>query len=154
MERTQTLPNREATENLARRLARLAKAGDAVMLKGPLGAGKSTFARAFLRELSGKPDLDVPSPTFTLIQSYDTPNGPVSHFDLWRLDGESALEEMGWDEAREGIVLVEWPDRLGSLTPEEALVVTLSPQPSVALSNVDDGDEPREVQLEGWKGRF
>jgi tRNA threonylcarbamoyladenosine biosynthesis protein TsaE len=69
----------------------------------------------------------VPSPTFTLVQEYETRLGPIHHFDLWRLDGPAGLEELGWDEARDGIVLVEWPDRLGYLRPAGALALTLAP---------------------------
>jgi tRNA threonylcarbamoyladenosine biosynthesis protein TsaE len=121
------LPDLAATEALAAALARLARSGDAVLLDGPLGAGKSAFARAFLRAAAGDPALDVPSPTFTLVQEYETRLGPIHHFDLWRLDGPAGLEELGWDEARDGIVLVEWPDRLGHLRPDGALALTLAP---------------------------
>jgi len=121
------LPDLAATERLATALAGQARPGDAILLEGPLGAGKTAFARAFLRAAAGDPGLEVPSPTFTLVQEYGTALGPVHHFDLWRLAGPAALEELGWDEAREGIVLVEWPDRLGALRPPEALTLTLAP---------------------------
>eukprot|EP01035_Chromulina_nebulosa_P035480 gene35480-47706_t len=120
------LPDQEATETLAARLAGLARPGDAVLLSGPLGAGKSTLARAFLRAAAGDPALEVPSPSFTLVQSYETRLGPVHHFDLWRLSGPAALVELGWDELTSGIVLVEWPERLGALQPEDALTVALA----------------------------
>ena len=97
--------------------------GDAILLEGELGAGKTAFARAFLRAASGDAALEVPSPTFTLVQSYDTRIGTVHHFDLWRLEGPDGLAELGWEEARDGIVLVEWPDRLGALRPHDALTV-------------------------------
>ena len=121
------LPSLAATEALAATVAALARAGDAILLEGELGAGKSAFARAFLRAATGDPALEVPSPTFTLVQSYDTRIGVVQHFDLWRLEGPGGLTELGWDEARNGIVLVEWPDRLGPLRPAEALTVALHP---------------------------
>ena len=100
-----------------RRVAALARPGDAILLDGPLGAGKTAFARAFLRAATGDPRLEVPSPSFTLVQSYDTGLGPVHHFDLWRLGGPGGLAELGWDEACADIVLVEWPDRLGAAWP-------------------------------------
>ncbi len=108
------------------RLAARARPGDVLLLEGPLGAGKSTLARAFIRALAEDPKLTVPSPTFTLVQSYETPKGEVWHFDLWRLDGPEGLNELGWDEAEQKIVLVEWPERLGALTPAQALHITLS----------------------------
>lgn len=142
---TLTLPDAPATEALAARVAARARPGDAVLLEGPLGAGKSFFARAFLRAASGNPELEVPSPTFTLVQGYDLPIGPAYHFDLWRLDGPAGLAELGWDEAREGIVLVEWPDRLGPLRPAEALTIALAPGPA---------EESRIATLSGWPDRL
>lgn len=138
------LENLAATEALAARLAEGAQPGDAVLLSGPLGAGKSALARAFLRALAGDPLLEVPSPTFTLVQTYDTPRGPAWHFDLYRLSGPDGLAELGWDEAREGIAVVEWPDRLGALAPEGALRVALAPV----------SEDAREATLSGWEGRL
>ena len=130
----------QALERFAAHIAGLARPGDAILLEGPLGAGKTTFARAFLRAIAGDVALEVPSPSFTLVQSY----GAVHHFDLWRLDGPAALSELGWDDAREDIVLVEWPDRLGFLAPPDALRVAL-----------DYGeDDTRTVMVEGWSGRL
>lgn len=143
--RTLHLPDLAATEALAARVAALARPGDAVLLSGPLGAGKSAFARAFLRAAAGDPALEVPSPTFTLVQSYDLPCGAAHHFDLWRLSGPSDLVELGWDEARAGIVLVEWPDRLGPLAPADALSVALSPAAA---------ETAREALLSGWPDRI
>jgi tRNA threonylcarbamoyladenosine biosynthesis protein TsaE len=115
-----------ATMRLGQNLAARARAGDVILLFGPLGAGKSTLARAFIRALAGDETLTVPSPTFTLVQTYETPRAEVWHYDLWRLKGPEGLEELGWDEALEGgIVLVEWPERLGAMAPEGALRVTL-----------------------------
>ena len=142
---TVTLPDAQATAALAARVAARARPGDAVLLEGPLGAGKSVFARAFLRAASGDPALEVPSPTFTLVQGYDLPAGPAHHFDLWRLDGPAALAELGWEEARDGIVLVEWPDRLGPLRPAEALTVALAPGAA---------EDARIATLTGWPGRL
>ncbi len=115
-----------------------------MLLEGPLGAGKTELARALLRALTGDAALDVPSPSYTLVQSYDTPRGPLAHFDLWRLDGPADLAELGWDEAREGIVLVEWPDRLGALRPADALTLRLAPEAETA----------RRAVLTGWPDRI
>lgn len=120
------LPDLAATEALAGRLAARARAGDAILLQGPLGAGKTVLARAFLRALSGDPALEVPSPSFTLVQTYETAAGPVHHFDLWRLDGPTRLTELGWEEALSDIVLVEWPERLGARRPPGAMLIELS----------------------------
>ena len=86
----------------------------------------------------------MPSPSYTLLQSYDTPLGPVHHYDLWRLAGPGDLAELGWDEARAGIVLVEWPDRLGALRPADALTVALR----------HAGAEARAAVLTGWPDRL
>ena len=139
-----TLPTLEATESFAAELATLVRPGDAVLLDGPLGAGKTAFARAFLRKLSNNPALEVPSPTFTLVQTYDSPSGPVHHFDLWRLDGPAALAELGWDDMTHDIVLVEWPDRLGGLKPPDSLTIRLDHTPN----------EARVATLTGWPGRL
>jgi tRNA threonylcarbamoyladenosine biosynthesis protein TsaE len=138
------LPNLAATQALAARLAAFARPGDAILLEGELGAGKTEFARAFLRAATGDPALEVPSPTFTLVQSYATQIGTVHHFDLWRLDGPGGLTELGWEEARDDIVLVEWPDRLGALRPPEALTIALH----IA------GTDRRSAGLSGWAGRI
>jgi tRNA threonylcarbamoyladenosine biosynthesis protein TsaE len=138
------LPDLAATARFAARAAALARAGDAILLAGPLGAGKTAFARAFLRAATGNQRLEVPSPSFTLLQSYETKIGTVHHFDLWRLDGPRALTELGWDDARADIVLVEWPDRLAHARPGEALVITFA---------LADG-ETRRATLTGWPDRI
>jgi tRNA threonylcarbamoyl adenosine modification protein YjeE len=108
-----------ATVSLAADIASLVKAGDLVTLSGELGSGKTTFARALIRALVGDPDLEVPSPTFTLIQVYesharDTSLFPIVHADLFRIKDPSELAELGWEEAAEGaLVIVEWPERAG-----------------------------------------
>lgn len=141
--RTVALPSLASTEALARRLAALARPGDSLLLEGPLGAGKTALARAFLRAAAGDPGLEVPSPSFTLVQAYATPIGTVFHYDLWRLDGPGALTELDWEAARDAVVLVEWPDRLGPLRPDDALTITL---------RLRDGDA-REATLTGWPDR-
>lgn len=139
-----SLPSLEATEALAARAAALARPGDALLLEGPLGAGKSAFARAFLRAAAGDPELEVPSPSFTLVQAYELPGGMAHHFDLYRLSGPDELVELGWDEARDGIVIVEWPQRLEHLTPPDALSLRLEP---------GEGDL-RQATLTGWGDRL
>jgi tRNA threonylcarbamoyladenosine biosynthesis protein TsaE len=99
------------------------KAGDCLALHGDLGAGKSTFARALIRSLTGV--IDVPSPTFTLAQYYTTKKGPLTHFDLYRLKKPAEVYDIGWEEALAGMVLVEWPEQIGTLLPESALAIHL-----------------------------
>jgi tRNA threonylcarbamoyladenosine biosynthesis protein TsaE len=122
------LKDEAATAALARRLAPYLKAGDVVALNGDLGAGKTSFARALIRALSGSDgsEREVPSPTFTLVQSYETLVGRIHHFDLYRIRSPDELTEIGWDEAlADGIVLVEWPDRAAALLPALRLDITL-----------------------------
>jgi tRNA threonylcarbamoyladenosine biosynthesis protein TsaE len=120
------LANEAATAALAAALAHQARPGDVVTLAGPLGAGKTSFARAFIAAL-GVPD-EVPSPTFTLVQTYETDSFTVWHFDLYRLTSSDEVHELGLDEALAGgVVLIEWPDRLGALLPRERLDIVLEP---------------------------
>ncbi len=126
-----SLPDEAATARLGAALARRLRPRDVVALEGGLGAGKTTLARALLREAAGDPALVVPSPTFTLVEVYDTPRGVFWHFDLYRLETAEQVFELGWEEARaDGIALVEWPEKLttrsGTLLPRERLMVTLS----------------------------
>lgn len=115
-----------ATHRLAERLARVAKAGDVLALSGDLGAGKTEFARAFIRALT-EPDEDVPSPTFTLVQTYECEHAEVWHFDLYRLESPEEAYELGIEDAfHEGISLIEWPERLGPYLPRGRLGVHLT----------------------------
>ena len=122
-----SLPDEAATERLGGSLARQLRPRDVVALQGGLGAGKTTLARAILRAASGDPGLIVPSPTFTLVEVYDTPRGAFWHFDLYRLEAPEQVFELGWEEARaDGIALVEWAERLGALLPSGRLTVALA----------------------------
>ena len=122
---TLQLADLSSTASLATALAPHLEPGDVVTLTGTLGAGKTTFARLLIAALAGRP-VEVPSPTFTLVQTYDLPVGTVWHFDLYRLGTADEVLELDWDDAvTEGIVLVEWPDRLGPLTPVHRLDIDL-----------------------------
>jgi tRNA threonylcarbamoyladenosine biosynthesis protein TsaE len=124
--RSIVLADETATATLAAALARQAGPGDVVTLAGPLGAGKTSFARAFLAALGVRDE--VPSPTFTLVQTYETAIATVWHFDLYRLTSPDEVHELGLDEALvDGIVLIEWPERLGTLLPRERLEIVLEP---------------------------
>ncbi|WP_276119620.1 tRNA (adenosine(37)-N6)-threonylcarbamoyltransferase complex ATPase subunit type 1 TsaE [Pararhizobium qamdonense] len=121
-----TLQDEAATIKLGEDLALALKAGDCLALSGDLGAGKSTLARAFLRAMADDEALEVPSPTFTLVQTYDL-RIPVSHFDLYRLADVSELDELGFDEAlSDGICLVEWPENALAALPKSRLTATFS----------------------------
>lgn len=118
------LADTDAAARFGRRLAAQLRRGDAVLLSGELGSGKTTLARAVIEALTG--ETDIPSPTYTLVQSYETPAGlTLLHADLYRLEEAGELEELGLEEGwREGIALVEWPDRLDVL-PADRLEIDL-----------------------------
>lgn len=117
------LPSPEATDALAARLAPDLRAGDTILLDGPIGAGKTHFARALIHARLG-PDEEVPSPTFTLVQTYGTGADEIWHADLYRLGGPDEALELGLVDAFDtAICLVEWPDRLGELRPDGALTL-------------------------------
>lgn len=111
----------EQTAESAAKLGAMLRPGDVVLLSGDVGAGKTHFARALIQSLLPQPE-DVPSPTFTLVQTYETPVSEIWHVDLYRLTQTSEIEELGLIEAFDtAICLVEWPDRLGDLIPPGAL---------------------------------
>lgn len=112
------------------------------MLEGPLGAGKSVFARAMIRALTKNPEQEVPSPTFTLVQTYDSPAGEIWHFDLYRLEDADDIFNLGWEDAISGgISIVEWPERLGSYHPKKAITVRIVPS--------TQNTEERSIQITG-----
>lgn len=117
----------EETAGLAARIGRLLHAPAVLCLDGPVGAGKTHFSRALIQSLLDVPE-DVPSPTFTLVQTYDSIKGPIWHADLYRLSSPDEIEELGLTEAFDtAICLVEWPDRLGALHPKSALTLSFTP---------------------------
>lgn len=119
------LPDEAATIRLAEDVAAKLAIGDVIALRGDLGAGKTSFARALIRAVAGNSGLEVPSPTFTIVQTYDT-RLPIAHFDLYRLGSADELEEIGFDEAvSEGVVLVEWPERAEESLPANRLEIAL-----------------------------
>lgn len=158
MRLTLQLDDPAATAALAVQIARILRRRDVIALAGDLGCGKTAFARALIRA-RGRADEEVPSPTFTLVQTYDTSSGgsdagrPLSiwHFDLYRLRTPEEAFELGIEDAfADGISLIEWPDRLGELLPSASLVVTLAAMP-------DAGETVRTVMIEGddaWRRRL
>jgi tRNA threonylcarbamoyladenosine biosynthesis protein TsaE len=142
------LPDETATAAFAGRLAPLAQPGDVIALAGDLGAGKTTFARAFIRA-RGVADEEVPSPTFTLAQIYEAADAAIWHFDLYRLTAADEAWELGIEEAfASGISLIEWPDRLGPLLPRRRLEITFEfgHRPEARLA-VLDGDAVWRTRL-------
>ena len=133
---TVALPDLAATAALGARIADRLAPGDAILLRGDLGSGKTTLARAILIALGVAES--VPSPTFTLVQTYDTPHLAVSHYDLYRLKHAAEMDELGLDEVLEyGAALIEWPERAQDRLPQGALTIHLS------------ADTERQAILEG-----
>jgi tRNA threonylcarbamoyl adenosine modification protein YjeE len=127
---TLALANEAATAQMMADLALLTGPGDVIALRGDLGAGKTAAARAFLRYLAGDDELEVPSPTFTLAQTYELGACSVMHADLYRIADPIELEEIGLSPLPEGIIaLIEWPERAEALLPGDALAVHLQAEP-------------------------
>ena len=143
------------TQTFAARLAPFARPGDVIALAGDLGAGKTTFARGFINALldvHGQPAEDVPSPTFTLVQEYQLSDFTLFHIDLYRIETQSELFDLGLEDAfADGVSLVEWPDRLGPLLPADRLELRFS-----QISPTEDGDRRRVVVIPfgDWEGRL
>jgi N-acetylmuramate 1-kinase len=138
-----SLASAAITEQLGADIALAARAGDIILLKGALGAGKSTFARALIRQLADNPELEVPSPTYTICQNYDL-LPPVRHFDLYRLADDRELDELGFDDnANRVLTLVEWPERLEKQWDHATLLIEFS----------DDIHHGRTVMLTGMSGK-
>jgi len=141
---TLTVPNKAALAAFMADIAAALEPGDLVTLSGDLGAGKTTFARALIRYLAGDQTVDVPSPTFTFVQTYELPRFPLVHADLYRVTGASELAELGFDDLPEGaVVLLEWPDRAAGLLPPDRLDITFTLAPQL-------GAEGRNVRYTGY----
>ncbi|MEP1229493.1 MAG: tRNA (adenosine(37)-N6)-threonylcarbamoyltransferase complex ATPase subunit type 1 TsaE [Litorimonas sp.] len=135
------LSNETKTLALGAKLGPLLQVGDCIALRGDLGAGKTSLVRGLIQALMGQ--IDVPSPTYTLVQTYDLPDYELWHCDLYRLDTPDDAYELGlMDAMLDAVCILEWPDKLGRLLPETALTITLD----------FDGDG-RVAVLTGWEGR-
>ena len=142
---TVKLPTEADTARLGGALAAALRPGEAVCLSGPLGAGKSTLARALVRALT-TPDEEVPSPTFTLVQFYEAPRLNIAHFDLYRLTSADEAYEIGLDEAVEdGAAVIEWPERLDGRLPPQRL--------DIEITLEGEGRAARLTPHGAWKGR-
>ncbi len=141
---TMTLPNEQAMAGLVTDIACALEPGDLVTLSGDLGAGKTTFARALIRHLAGDDSIEVPSPSFTLLQSYELPRLTLVHADLYQLTGAAELAELGFDDLPEGaVMLLEWPDRAAGLLPPDRFDIAFTLAPAL-------GAEGRTVRLTGY----
>ena len=138
------LPDEQATKRLVVDVANILQPGDVVTLSGDLGAGKTTFARALIRHLAGDETIEVPSPSFTLMQSYDLPQFPVLHADLYRVSGSAELTELGFEDIGDDtVVLLEWPDRAAGLLSGDRLDIALTLSPKLK-------QEFRHARLTGY----
>jgi len=134
------------TRRLGGKLAQLLRAGDVMALHGELGAGKTTLARGLIQSRLG-PHEDVPSPTYTLVQTYDFDGLTLWHFDLYRLETPGAVLELGWDDIVSGAALIEWPERAGRHLPAGRLDVFLEISGEGRRARLVAGDE-------GWQERL
>jgi N-acetylmuramate 1-kinase len=126
------LPSEQATARFAADIACALEPGDLITLSGDLGAGKTTFARALIRYLAGDDSIEVPSPTFTFMQTYELPRFPLVHADLYRLSGAAELSELGFEDLPESaVVLIEWADRAAGLLPADRLDITFTLEPAL-----------------------
>lgn len=140
----------EDTAAYAARIGDLLRPGDVVCLQGDLGAGKTIFARALIRSLMGDQTMDVPSPTFTLVQTYEAARAALWHFDLYRLEDPEEIYEIGWEEAiAGGISIVEWPQRLGRLAPHSCLTLVFE-----SIENEDTKRYIAAIPGGNWKDRL
>lgn len=122
------LPDPEAAAALGARLAAVLERGDALLLSGELGAGKTTLARGLIAAWTGDPEAAAPSPTYTLVQTYEGERGELAHLDLYRLEDPAELEEIGLSELlARGVCAIEWPERLGGLMPASRIALRLEP---------------------------
>jgi len=139
------LPTPAAAEALGAAAGRALKSGEAICLWGPLGAGKTTLARGLIRSLT-TPEEEVPSPTFTLVQTYDGPDFALAHFDLYRIARPEEIFELGLDEALDqGAAIIEWPERLEGRLPADRL--------DIVLTIEGDGRRARLRPHGAWEGR-
>src|SRR5262249_30983077 len=138
------LANETATVHLMADLALLAGPGDVITLSGELGAGKTAAARAMIRYLADDDTMEVPSPTFTLAQSYELPALPLLHADLYRISDASELDEIGLSPLPEGTLsLIEWPERAGNALPPDRIDIAFGHSPAL-------GSTARAAEITGY----
>ncbi|MBS0271900.1 MAG: tRNA (adenosine(37)-N6)-threonylcarbamoyltransferase complex ATPase subunit type 1 TsaE [Proteobacteria bacterium] len=144
-ENVYTFHSVEETVNFAHKIASQLHLRDVILLKGELGVGKSVFARAVIKALCGQ-ETEVPSPTFTLVQTYQAPHLTLWHFDLYRLKHPEEVYELGIEEAyAHGVSLIEWPERLGNFLPKDYIEIEFTH---------GSHENERILSLKGWDNRF
>ena len=144
--KTFTSKNENQTIELAQKLAKITKIGDVWALNGTLGAGKTVFARAFIQALSDA--KEVPSPTFTLLQTYATPEFDIYHYDLYRLEKPTDVFELDVEEAfYSGVSLVEWPEKMGRFLPRDVWVVNFVVEGDERKITIASLDEEKNERL-------
>ena len=137
-----TANSEEKMMDIGAQIAKNLTCGDVVLLHGTLGMGKTVLSRGIIRALTPNENMEVPSPTFTIVQNYDGANCPIYHYDLYRIEHEDEILELGWEGAlADGITIVEWPDRLGTFKPAKTIDITINP--------ADNNPESREIKIEG-----
>lgn len=136
--KTFRVENEAALGPVAADLAQILEGGGIVALKGDLGAGKTALSRALIRHMTGNPDLDVPSPTYTLLQTYDAGRLPIWHFDLYRLKTPEEVYELGWDDALApgNLVLIEWAERIADMLPAHTTIAITTDGPTTRTITV------------------
>lgn len=143
-------PDERATADLAVKIASAARTGDVFALYGTLGMGKSVWARAFINSLTGAEE--VPSPTFTLVQSYEAPEFEIYHYDLYRLKSPEEVFELNIEEAvYGGVCLIEWPEKMGGYLPRGCIKITITPESTGRKITLDCADAKRLARFENLK---
>ncbi len=140
--------NEDETKEFGKALAAFAKKGDVFALFGTLGMGKSVLARAFIQNFIG--DSEVPSPTFTLLQTYEAPDFEIFHFDLYRIKSAEEIFELGMEDALQGgVCLIEWPEKMGAYLPKNVFKLEIAPFSNGRRIVVSTRDEAKQKRLSG-----
>jgi len=133
------------TRKLAEKIAKIAKKGDVFALFGTLGVGKSTFSRYFIQNLTGA--KEIPSPTFTLLQTYDAPSFEIYHYDMYRLKNPEEAFELGIEESfYNGVNLIEWPEKIAPLLPKNIWKITITAKDNCRFFNIETTDENKIIR--------
>ena len=144
------LASESRTYALGAALSRLIRVGDILALRGDLGAGKTSLARGLIQTLVSEAE-EVPSPTFTLLQTYQARGFTIFHFDLYRIENADEIFELGWDDMIDGVSLIEWPERAGPHLPDQRLDITLIPDENGRIAALEPKTEDWQRRLDGFR---